>query len=114
MQKRPCSFLYWLFVLCILLPGRLAAAVEYDAKIPQLVFTAQELNDALKETGRENLQVALIIKPDEALPEAFQIRSVGPTQIRIIGTGATGAMYGGLEVADLIITNSVETIGKRS
>ena len=102
MKKRPRSFLYLLFVLGILLPGRLAASVEYDAKIPQLVFAAQELNDALKEAGRENLQVALIVKPDEALSEAFQIQSVGPNQIRIIGTDATGAMYGGLEVADLI------------
>ncbi len=102
MKKRPRSFLYLLFVLGILLPGRLAASVEYDAKIPQLVFAAQELNEALKEAGRENLQVALIVKPDEALSEAFQIRSVGPTQIRIIGTDATGAMYGGLEVTDLI------------
>ncbi len=102
MPKRPCSFLHLLFILGLLLPGRLAASVEYDAKIPQLVFAAGELNDALKEAGRENLQVALIVKPDEALPEAFQIRSVGPTQIWIIGTDATGAMYGGLEVADLI------------
>ena len=102
MKKRPCSFLYLLFVLVILLPGRLAASVEYDAKIPQLVFAAQELNNALKEAGRENLQVLLTVKPDEALPEAFQIWSVGPNQIRIIGTDATGAMYGGLEVADLL------------
>ncbi len=84
------------------LPGRLAASVEYDAKIPQLAFAAQELKDALKEAGRENLQVALIVKPDEASPEAFQIRSVGPTKVEIIGSDATGAMYGGLEAADFL------------
>lgn len=66
MKKRPCSFLWLVFVLCILLPGRLAASVAYDAKIPQLVFAAQELNDALKKAGQENLQVTLIVKPDEA------------------------------------------------
>ena len=53
MKKRPRSFLWSLLVLGILLPSRLAASVEYDAKIPQLVFAAQELNDALKEAGRE-------------------------------------------------------------
>ena len=84
-KKRPCSFLYLLFVLGILLPGRLAASVEYDAKIPQLVFAAQELYNALKEAGRENLQVSLTINPNETLPEAFQIRTVEPTRIRITG-----------------------------
>jgi hypothetical protein len=67
-----------------------------------LAFAAQELKDALKEAGRENLQVALIVKPDEASLEAFQIRSVGPTQVEVTGSDATGAMYGGLEVADLM------------
>jgi hypothetical protein len=46
MKKMPCSFL-WLSILGLLLPGRLAASVEYDAKIPQLAFAAQELKDAL-------------------------------------------------------------------
>jgi len=82
--------------------GRLAASVEYDATIPQLAFAAQELNDALKEAGRENLQVTLIAKPDESSPEAFQIRSVGSNQVEVTGSDATGAMYGGLEVADLL------------
>ena len=102
MKKVPCSFLWLSFVLAILLPGCLAASVEYDARIPQLVFAAQELEGALKEAGREDLQVMLIVKPDESSPEAFQIRSVGPTQIEVAGSDATGAMYGGLEVADLL------------
>jgi len=84
------------------LPGCLADSVEYNAKIPQLVFAAQELKDALKEAGREDLKVTLVVKPDVSSPEAFQIRSVGPTQIEVTGTDATGAMYGGLEVADLL------------
>ena len=67
-----------------------------------MVFAAQELEDALKEVERENLQVSLIVTPDEASPEAFQIRSIEPTEIEITGTDATGAMYGGLEVADLL------------
>ena len=102
MKKTPSSFLYFLFVLGILLPGRLTASVEYDAKIPQLVFAAQELNNALKEAGRENLQVTLTVKPDKTSPETFRIRSIEPTGIEITGTDATGAMYGGLEVADLL------------
>ena len=91
-----------LLIVLSLMSGSLSASVEYDARIPQLVFAAQELNDALKEAGRENLQVALIVRPDESSPEAFKIRYVGPTQVWIIGTDATGAMYGGLEVVDLL------------
>jgi len=102
MKKVPCSFLWLLFVLGILLPGRFAVSVEYDARIPQLAFAAQELKDALKEARQENLQVSLIVKPDESSLEAFQIESVGPNQIKVIGSDATGAMYGGLEVADLL------------
>ena len=102
MKEILCLFLWLLSVLGMLLPGRLEASVEYDAQIPQLAFAAQELKDALKEAGRENLQVTLIVKPDEASPEAFQIRSVGSTLVKITGLDATGAMYGGLEVADLL------------
>ena len=102
MKKILCSFLWLLFVLGILLLGRVAASVKYDAKIPQLAFAAQELKNALKKAGQENLQVTLIVKPDKALPEAFQIRAVGLTRVEIIGSDASGAMYGGLEVADLI------------
>jgi hypothetical protein len=36
MNKTPCPFLWLLSVLGILLPGHLAASVEYDAKLPQL------------------------------------------------------------------------------
>jgi hypothetical protein len=106
MNKTPCCFLWLFFVSGILLPGRLAASVEYDPKVPQLAFAAQELEGALKEAGRENLQIALILKPDKSTPEAFQIRSIGPTQVEVTGTDATGAMYGGLEVADLLRARS--------
>ena len=102
MKKIPCLFLGLLLVLGLLLPGRLAAEVIYDPLIPQLGFAAQELEGALIDAGREDLQVTLIVKPDESSPEAFQIRSVGPTQVWIAGSDATGAMYDGLEVADLL------------
>jgi hypothetical protein len=77
----------------MLLPGRLAVSVEYDAQIPQLAFAAQELEGALTEAGWEDLQVKLIIKPDEASPEAFQIRPIGPTQVEVTGSDATGVMF---------------------
>ena len=66
MKKIPCPVLWLLFVLGMLLPDRLEASVMYDRQIPRLAFTAQELNNALKESGWEDLQVALIDKPDES------------------------------------------------
>jgi len=89
-------------ILSILSPYRLLAAVEHDALIPQVSFAAQEITAALKEAGRENLQVELKVQPDEASLESFEIRSAGANQIMIIGSDAKGAMYGGLEVAELI------------
>jgi len=102
MKKVLCSFLWLLIVLGMFLPGCHAAKIKYDSRIPQLAFAAQELKDALKEAGREDLKVTLVVKPDESSPEAFQIRSVNPTHIEVTGSDATGTMYGGLEVADLL------------
>jgi len=83
-------------------PGRGTSLVEYDVEIPQLAFAAQELKDAMEEVGRKDLRLSLVIKADASLPEAFQIRVVGSKQIEVTGSDATGAMYGGLEVADLL------------
>ena len=102
MKKTPYSFLWMLFVLGMFLPGCHAAKIKYDSRIPQVAFAAQELKGALKEAKREDLRVVLTVKPDKSSPEAFEIRSVGSTRIKITGSDATGAMYGGLEVADLL------------
>ena len=83
------------------LSGPLTAAVEFDTKIPQLEFAAQELDAALNETGKTNLKVSLNITPDATSPEAFSIKISG-AQIDVIGTDATGAMYGGIEVAEYL------------
>jgi hypothetical protein len=88
--------------LGILLPGHLAAEVIYDQRIPQLAFAAQELNEALKEAGREKLQVGVIVKSDESSPEAFEIKTSGSAQIEVIGTDVNGAMYGAIEVAEFL------------
>ena len=80
--------------------GSFPASIEYDQRIPQLRFAAQELSAAARESGRENLKVTLKISPDAASPEAFQIRSVSSDRVEIVGSDSTGAMYGGLEIAD--------------
>jgi len=85
-----------------LIQDRASASIEYDAGMPQLVFAAQELASALKEARQEDLKVTLKVKPDESSPEAFQIRRIGSAELEVTGSDAIGAMYGGLEVADLL------------
>jgi hypothetical protein len=82
--------------------GQPLASVEYDVKIPQVAFAAEELKAALKEVGREDMKIILVVRPDKSSPESFQIRKTTSNEIWIIGTDPSGAMYGGLEVADLL------------
>jgi hypothetical protein len=103
MKNTTCLFCLLLFVVGIFLPGLLGASIAYDTQVPQLAFAAQELESAFREAGREDLQVSLSIKADASNPEAFQIRALSPTRLEVIGTDATGAMYGGLEVADRLL-----------
>ena len=79
-----------------------AAGVEFDGQVPQCVFAADELNAAMKEAGRENVKVSLVVVPDIASTEAFQIRVSGPSDIQIAGADANGVMYGGIEVAEFL------------
>lgn len=102
MKKRPRSLLWFLSGMAVFLQGCLTPEIIYDRDIPQVAFAAQELKDALREAGKEDLEVALVIKADESKPEAFQIRLVEPDRVEITGTDATGAMYGGIEVAQLV------------
>ncbi len=102
MRKIPTTLLWSLFLWSILQTNCFAASVKYDKQIPQLAFAAEELELALQESGRKNLKVTLTIKADESKPEAFQIRSSGPKRVEVTGTDAKGAMYGGLEVAELL------------
>lgn len=102
MKKLACSFPLLISLLWIFLAGCTTVEVHYDPDIPQLAFAAQELKLALKDAGMEDLQVTLSIKSDASTPEAFQISSVGPNQVEVIGSDATGTMYGGIEVAELV------------
>ena len=74
--------------------------VDYDEAVPQLAFAAREISAAITQAGRTDIQVSLRIKADQSTPEAFRIRIASPSSVEVTGTDATGAMYGGLEVAD--------------
>tara|TARA_R110002049_G_scaffold50370_3_gene143177 strand:+ start:234563 stop:235249 length:687 start_codon:yes stop_codon:yes gene_type:complete len=79
-----------------------AAGVEFDKQVPQCVFAATELKAAMKEANRENMKISLVIAPNIASAEAFQIRVAGPNEIHVTGADANGVMYGGIEVAEFL------------
>ena len=91
-----------IFIISMVLSGCFSSKFEYDKKVPQLAFAAQEIENVLEEIQKEDLTVALYIKPDDSLSEAFSIRNVEPDRIEVTGSDATGAMYGGIEVAELL------------
>lgn len=78
-----------------------SASIEDDTRAPQLAFAEKEIKAAKEEAGRDDLKVTLTIKPDASSSEAYQITTNG-NQITVTGSDANGAMYGGIEVANLL------------
>ncbi len=85
-----CSFL-------LALSLKLEAGIQYDQSTPEIAFAAQRVAESL---GSARASITFEIKPDTSKPEAFTIQREADGTIRIIGTDAAGAMYGGLEVAE--------------
>ncbi len=95
MQRVPalCLFLAIAFALDA------TAAIRYDKSIPQLGFAADAVNSALQ--GRQ-ATVVFDLLPDTSRPEAFSISVDGHHTFRVVGSDPAGAMYGGLELAEMI------------
>jgi hypothetical protein len=102
MNKMVSSPILLMITLCVPLPNHVAASVKYDAQISQVAFAAEEVKGALRDAGREDLQVSIVITTDTANPQAFQIRTARPDRIEVIGSDPHGAMYGGIEVAQRV------------
>ena len=84
----------------ILLAVHASAAVSFDKNIPQLVFAAGEIAQALKD--QPNVDVILRVKENLAEPQGYEIKVDGKNKAEVIGADAVGAMYGGLEIAEKI------------
>ena len=83
------------------------AEVRYDASVPQLAFAAGKVKDAL---NGGDVDVVFEIKPDTGTPEAFSIERTDSGAVRIIGSDAAGAMYGGLEVAEELRIGGMDAV----
>jgi hypothetical protein len=101
------EFKYVRYKLCLLplwiffIHSNIIATAQSVKKNPQILFAIQEVDAALKEVGRTDLQVVLSIKPNKNLSESYEIQ-VTKGKVIVIGSDANGAMYGGLEVAEYV------------
>lgn len=82
--------------------GTANAKLRYNGKIPQVAFAAAELEQALKESGREDLDIMLVVKPGDSSPESYRTKWFGENDLRVVGNDANGTMYGALEIAELL------------
>lgn len=87
-----------------------AVEIQYTSGIPQLEFAAAKIRTALPRMGHDGVKIIFRIQPDAAKPESFAIKGSGEGNIEIIGADTAGAMYGGLEVAELIRIGGVENV----
>ena len=93
---------YSLLVISQVLASTALADVECDRTNPRVAFAARQIEAALVETSRDGLTITLEIEVDTEFPESFQVQRVSPQQIRVVGSDASGAMYGGIEVAEAL------------
>jgi hypothetical protein len=101
-----------LLILFAALTGAAHAAeevsVRFDRSDLKVAFAARDLRQALSQTGYrvvEREADRTIVFDRFALgmgPQSFRIRREGGRAIRIVGGDSLGAMYGGLEVAEMI------------
>ncbi|MDI1248789.1 MAG: hypothetical protein PSV13_08000 [Lacunisphaera sp.] len=95
-----------LLLLSLPLLGSAATRVELacDRSIPAIAFSASEIERAaaLAPDGAP-LLVSLEIDPaGGGDPQAYRIERTGADRVRVVGQGAPGAMYGGLDVAEAL------------
>jgi len=92
--------------LCCAKP--VCVCLKVDVQAPQVEFAAQEIRAALQKSGysitEANADTTILLKYDanDLEPQCYYIRKDEMGQITVTGGDATGLMYGGLELAEMI------------
>ncbi len=111
---RTCLFLS--ILCCFGVASAAEVRLLYDAQVPQIAFAAQRLALELDRRGHEladqdeQLLVRLQVVPAGKAAESFAITRPAAGQIVISGQDAAGAMYGGLEAAELIRIGDLDAV----
>ena len=85
-----------------------SVAIGHDRTDPRVAFAVKNLHQALRATGSEVVPSQgdwTIVFDTFQLglgPQSFRIRREGKNVIRVVGGDSLGAMYGGLELAEMI------------
>ncbi len=109
--------------------SRARLALQYDSKIPQLVFAAQEIEREAQERAVANDVLIVMaagagavrdaaakwqvapLKYTEAQSYALRQRMKGKQRIYVVlGADAAGAMYGSLDLAEAVRTNRLDAL----
>jgi hypothetical protein len=78
--------------------------ISFDGKDPKIAFAAGEIEKALGEikSSGKDLRVVFEIFEKGMGPQSYRIQKQGDSVIRIFAGDGLGAMYGGLELAEMI------------
>ena len=83
-------------------------AIIYDQQDPRIAFAAGDIKQALLDKNYDidgddaDVRIVFDIFNAGMGPQSFRIRREGSNTIRIVGGDSLGAMYGGLEVAEMV------------
>ena len=83
-------------------------AIIFNENDPRIAFAVGDIKRALADAGyavegtRADLKIVFEIFRTGMGPQGFRIRKEGDNVIRIVGGDSCGAMYGGLELAEMV------------
>jgi len=106
-----------IFICCVVILGAFGTqagakelvSVLLSEPLEPIRFGAQEIEKALEDRQYKvtnkpvsGAWITLVVELGMLGPQCYQIRRAGSARIRIVGGGAVGCMYGGLELAEKI------------
>jgi hypothetical protein len=104
----PAALAILVFFSTVPLPAAESVSLRYDRSDPRMEFAAGDLREAilaagcrLVDAGADRTIVFDIFQLGMG-PQSFSIRLEGAKVIRVVGGDSLGAMYGGLDLAEMI------------
>ena len=112
MQRKMALLFLVVFVIVLTTRGNCDAeqkvSIIFNENDPRIAFAVGDIKRALADAGyavegtRADLKIVFEIFRTGMGPQAFRIRKEGNNVIRIVGGDSLGAMYGGLELAEMV------------
>ena len=112
MKRRMALIFLVLFVTALTMSSSCGAkqkvAITFDRDDPKIAFAAADIKRALLDAGYTvggtgaDLQIRFEIYKTGMGPQSFRIRKESDNTIRVVGGDSCGAMYGGLELAEMV------------